>query len=75
MGTSSLPNPPLSRKVIAGFIVAGVGALLPLVGVYHVAPELQGLISTAEYGLASFLYREEETYLKLALAKVQSIKF
>ena len=72
MTAPNAPKPPISRKVIVGLLAAGVGALLPLIGVYHVPAFVQGYISTAEYAVASFAVSEEETYLVKALAFLRS---
>lgn len=45
---------PVSRKAVAALVVAGVGALLPLLGIYHVSAEAQSLISAGEAGVAAF---------------------
>lgn len=50
---------PISRKVIAGALAAGVGALLPLLGIYHVSAEAQSIISAAEAFAAGWLFKEE----------------
>ena len=50
---------PISRKVIAAALAAGVGALLPLLGVYHVPAVYQSLISAAEAFAAGWLVHEE----------------
>jgi hypothetical protein len=50
---------PISRKVIAAALAAGVGALLPVLGVYHVSAEAQSLISAAEAFAAGWLVKEE----------------
>lgn len=72
MATPYAPKPPVSKKVIAGLLVAGLGALLPLVGLYSVPAFAQAAITSAEYAITAYLYKEEEVYLVKALAYLRS---
>lgn len=67
MNAASNVKVPLSKKVLVGFFVAALGAVLPLVGLYHVPVYLQAIITAGEYGFASWIVKEERHYLEPAL--------
>lgn len=71
---ASVVKVPFSKRVIAtavaGLVAVGLSKVVPG---YHPDASVQSLIDLAIASVAGWAVTEEETYLKLALAKVQQL--
>lgn len=73
MSPAPTQNPPLSRKIIVGFLFAVVAAVLQAVAPdYNPDPLVQSAISIAVGYAASWAVKEQLKYLLPAVAKRQS---
>lgn len=66
----NLFNVPISRKLILGAVAGAIGAGLQALGIYHVAPQVQGWISTGEFLLVGWAVPEAIPFLRWAAKQV-----